>query len=166
MTDRQWNTIKDVLPPAKPGGRPRSTDLRQLLDALGSLLVNGCHWRALPSEYPPWQTLYSYFRRWTPDGTWQQIHLSLYQRLRQRHTRTRRPSAGIVDSQSVKMTHLPGVRGYDAGKKITGRKHHAVVDTPGLLPRVVVAPASVSDTAGGITLLSGLGWIGQKLHLL
>jgi putative transposase len=166
MTDRQWSTIKDLLPPAKPSGRPRTTDLRQILDAIAYLLVNGCHWRALPGEYPPWQTVYSYFRRWASDGTWQQIHLKLYQRVRQRHKRSRRPTAGIIDSQSVKMSHLPGIRGYDAGKNVTGRKRHIAVDTLGLLLGVVVTKASVSDTAGGITLLSGLGWVAQKLQLV
>jgi putative transposase len=166
MTDRQWNNIKDLIPLAKPGGRARSTSMRRVLDALGYLVVNGCHWRALPSEYPPWQTVYSYFRQWSRDDTWQRIHERLYQRLRQRLGRKRKPSAGVVDSQSVKTTHIPGVRGYDAGKNVTGRKRHTVVDTLGLPLRVVVTAASVSDTAGGITLLSGLGSIGTRLRLL
>lgn len=82
MTDRQWNNIRDLIPPAKPGGRPRVVSMRRVLDGLGYLIVNGCHWRALPSEYPRWQTVYSYFRQWSRDGTWRAVHHRLAQRLR------------------------------------------------------------------------------------
>ena len=166
MTDRQWNNIKDLIPPAKSGGRPRSLDMRQVLNALQYLLRTGCHWRLLPKEYPCWQSVYYYFRQWSRDGTWIRIQQRMYQRLRQRLGRTRHPSAGVLDSQSIRTTHIPGVRGYDAGKHVTGRKRHSLVDTLGLSVRVIVTAASVSDNAGGIQLLEGLGPIGKHLRKL
>jgi putative transposase len=108
--------------------------------------------------------VYYYFRQWSRGGTWQRIQQRMYSRLRQRLGRKRHPSAGVLDSQSIRTTHIPGVRGYDAGKNVTGRKRHSLVDTLGLPMRVVVTAASVSDNAGGMTLLEGLGPIGKKLR--
>ena len=157
MTDSQWDHIKELLPPAKPGGRPRTLDLRMVINAIFYLVVTGCQWRMLPREYPNWKSVYHYFRIWRNDGTWQRIHDTLRARERERQGRHKHPTAGCVDSQSVKGTQVPGVRGYDAGKHVTGRKRHVLVDTLGLLLAVVVTAASVSDPAGAHLLFSGLG---------
>jgi putative transposase len=129
LTDRQWNCIKELIPPAKPGGRPRTLEMRGVINAILYLVVTGCQWRMLPREYPAWQSVYTYFREWSDDGTWQRIHDTLRTQVRQRAGRHKHPTAGALDSQSVKTTQIPGVRGYDAGKKVNGRKRHILVET-------------------------------------
>ena len=164
LTDRQWHCIKDLIPPAKTGGRPRSLDMRQVVNALLYLLVGGIPWRLLPREYPAWQSVYYYFRRWRDEGTWKRIHDTLRAKVRQQAGKHKHPTAGALDSQSVKTCHRAGLRGYDSGKKIKERKRHLLVDTLGLLVAVMVTAASVSDAAGARWLLRRLGGAGKKLR--
>lgn len=164
VTDRQWHCIKDLIPPAKPGGRPRSLAMRQVINAILYIVVTGIQWRMLPKDYPKWQSVYTYFRRWRADGTWQRIHDTLRAEVRRQEGRHKHPTAGALDSQSVKTTQIAGERGYDAGKKVNGRKRHILVDTLGLLLVVVVTAASVSENAGARQVLSRLGGAGKKLR--
>ena len=164
ISDRQWDGIKDLIPAAKQGGRPRLVHLRHIINALLYLVVGGIPWRMLPTDYPNWKTVYHYFRQWRDDGTWQRIHDTLRAAVRRKAGRHTHPTAGCLDSQSVKTTHTPGVRGYDSGKKINGRKRHLRVDTMGLLLPVVVTAASVSDPAGARRVFARLGGGGKKLR--
>lgn len=164
LTDRQWDCIKDLIPSAKPGGRPRTVDIREVLNAIIYIVVGGEQWRLLPHDFPKWPTVYSYFATWRDDGTWQCIHDTLRAEVRRRAGRHKHATAGCLDSQSVKTTQVRGVRGYDSGKKVTGRKRHVLVDTLGLLLAVVVTTASTSDPAGARLLFKRLGGSGKKLR--
>jgi putative transposase len=164
LTDRQWDYIRSLIPPPKPGGRPRHLDMRQVVNALLYVVVSGVQWRMLPKEYPAWQSVYHYFRCWRKDGTWKRLHDTLRARVRQKAGRHKHPSAGALDSQSVKASAHPGVRGYDAGKNVLGRKRHLLVDTLGLLLCAVVTAASVSDPAGARLLFARLGGACKKLR--
>ena len=130
------------------------------------LLTTGCPWRQLPRSYPHWRTVYGYFRRWQHDGTWQRLHDTLRAQARRAVGRHKHPTAGCLDSQSIKGTHVPGERGFDAFKRLSGRKRHLVVDTTGLLLAICVTPASVSETAGAKLVLGRLGSAAKKLRLL
>ena len=125
-----------------------------MVNALFYLVKTGCQWRLLPREYPPWQTVYSYFRGWRDDGTWYRLHAALRAQVRQRVGKNAQPSAAILDSQSVKTTERGGIRGYDAGKHVNGRKRHLLVDTLGLILVVAVSSAAVQDRAAAEPVLS------------
>jgi len=166
LTDGQWQIIKDWLPPAKRGGRPRTVCLRQALNAMLYLLTTGCQWKLLPRSYPHWRTVYGYFGAWQEDGTWRRLHNRLRRYARRLAGRKAAPTAGSVDSQCVQATQMSGPRGYDVFKRINGRKRHLIVDTLGLLLAVVVTPANISDTAGAVQLLPLLRHQCHRLRLL
>ena len=157
LSDEQWELIEPLLPklPRGPAGRPRNYDRREIVNAILYLNRSGCSWRMLPSDLPYWKTVYHYFRIWRMNGTLDRVHDALREQVRIKEGREAKPTAGIVDSQSVKGADtVPAAsRGYDAGKKIGGRKRHIVVDTLGLLLVVMVTAACVQDRDGGRSII-------------
>jgi transposase len=160
LTDRQWELIAPLLPePSSNPGRPAKHPKREIVNAILYHVRAGGSWRMLPKDFPPWETVYGYFRDWRKGGTLDRVHDALREQVRTKHeARNADPSAGIVDSQSVKSadTVSAETRGYDAGKKINGRKRHIVCDTIGLLLVVMVTAASVQDRDGGRGILKRL----------
>jgi putative transposase len=154
LTDTEWSLISYCFGKRGKMGRPRRHAFRELLAAVFYLVKTGCQWRYLPVHFPPWRTVYHYFRLWKQNGLWQKIHDHLRQHLRQASGRKLHVSAGIIDSQSVKSTESSDERGYDAGKKVNGRKRHNLVDTLGLIIAVMLLPAHVQDRDGARQLLA------------
>jgi putative transposase len=166
LNDDEWQIIKPLIPPAKPGGRPRDTDMREVLNGIFYVLRSGCAWRLLPHDLPPWQTVYHYFRQWKGDGTWESMNQTLRIRLRMADGREAEPSAAIMDSQSVKTTDVKGIRGYDAAKQVKGRKRHILVDTMGLLLVVLVHAGNIQERDGARLLLNKAEGCFTRLRLI
>ena len=149
LSDHEWRCIGPHLPESAGRGRPKIHTAREILNAVFYVLKSGCPWRLLPRDFPPWKTVYDWFRRWRIDGTWERLNTELRERLRTRLGRNPQPSAAIVDSQSVRSTGVGGAeRGFDPAKKVEGRKRHLLVDTEGLLLKVRVHNAKVPDEDG------------------
>jgi len=170
LTDEEWYQIKSLVPTPKSGqgkrGRPVSNDRRSLVNAVFYVVRAGCAWRLLPKDYPHWQTAYGYYRQWSQDWTWTFIHDTLRDWLRKTEGRQVAPTAAIIDSQSVKTPDQAGERGYDAGKKIKGRKRHVAVDVTGLLLAVMITKASTQDRDAAKTLIGHLVNLYGRLQII
>lgn len=165
LTDAQWDYLKPMLPKPKKLGRP-PTDRRQVINAILYLLKGGVPWRLLPHNFPPWKTVYHVFQAWSRDCTWAVLNDALRVCLRRDEGRDAQPSAAILDSQSVKSDGHGGPVGYDAGKKIKGRKRHLLVDTLGLVLGVIVTPADCPERDGAQQVLQQVGgWFKQLRKL-
>ena len=156
LTDAEWALVEPLLPVHDPhaGGRPLKHDRRLVLDSILYVLVSGCAWRLVPHDLVPWDAAYRWFRAWSADGTWDRVHDALRDRVRAVEGRNPQPSAAVLDAQSVKTSEGGQAIGYDAGKRVRGRKRHLLVDTLGLLLAVAVTTASLQDRPGGRALLT------------
>lgn len=148
LTDEEWSVLEPLLPPPRSRGRHRRWPLREVVNAIFYALRTGCPWRMLPKCLPPWRTVYRWFAEWRDQGTWEALNHALVMRDRERIGRAASPTAAVLDSQSVKTAAAGGPRGYDAGKKVKGRKRQALVDTDGRGLVLQAQPASVQDRDG------------------
>lgn len=169
LTDDEWDYIKSLVPAPKSGkgrrGRP-SIDRRSLVNAIFYVVRSGCAWRLLPSDFGPWQTVYGYHRRWSQDWTWTFVHDTLRDYVRKTEGRKVAPTAAIIDSQSVKIADQAGERGYDAAKKVSGRKRHVAVDCLGLILAIFVTPAAIQDRQAAKSLIQSLVSLFGRLQII
>jgi putative transposase len=165
VTDRQWQVIRQLLPQRKQLGR-RPIDRRRIINAILYVVRTGCQWRMLPKDFPKWSTVYGNFWKWRNEGVWQRINDKLREKVRKASGKKSTPTVAIVDSQSIRTAEGGEERGYDAGKKITGRKRHIAVDTLGLVLAVVVHGASVQDQNGAEWVMDQLGEQFRRLKVI
>jgi len=156
LSDAEWAILRPLLTPARQAGRPQRLDLRRIVEAVFYLLRTGCQWRAIPHEFPPWPAVYWHYAKWRRTGTWEEVNTALREAQRLRRGRAAQPTAAIIDSQSVRTTEAGGPRGYDGGKKVSGRKRHVLVDTQGYLLKVCLHTADLHDRRGAEILLHDL----------
>ncbi len=167
LTDEQWALVQDLIPAPAPDAPHLIHERREILNALLYVLRSGCPWRLLPHDFPAWQTVYDYFCQWQQAGILDEVLVRLRMQMRRRQGRDPEPSAAIIDSQSIKTSAVRGPeKGYDAGKKIRGRKRHLLVDTQGHLLAVKVTAAHCSDGQGGSALLLPLKGLLPRLRLI
>jgi putative transposase len=155
LSNAQWELIQDLVPEPKPGGRPPDYERREIVNAILYLVRTGGAWRQMPHDFPPFPIVFYYYRLWTKSGLWEEINTALREKVRRKAGKQSEPTAGVLDSQSVKMSDQGGPSGFDAGKKIKGRKRHLLTDSLGLLMAVMVTPADVQDRDGAVMLLAG-----------
>jgi putative transposase len=166
VSDQEWEIIKHLLPPPSSRGRPRENEWREILNAIFYVTRTGVQWRLLPHDFPAWWTVYFYFRLWRIKGIWEKINDELRKAVRACcENRDEEPSAGIIDSQSVKNSETGGAKGFDAGKKISGIKRHLVVDTIGLVMKAVVHTADVQDREGAMLVFNRMKGKFPRLEL-
>jgi putative transposase len=164
LTDGEWQLIARLLPKPRRVGRPREVDLRVVMNAMLYILATGCQWRALPKDFPPFTTVQYYFYNWRDTQLWRRINRALVERARRAVGRRPTPTAGVIDSQSVKTTESGGPRGFDPAKRIKGRKRHLVTDTEGWLLAVQVHAADIQDNHGAVPLLKAVRRVFTRLR--
>lgn len=166
LTDNQWNLISDLVPRYLGIGRRLTHPRREVVNAILYVVRAGCAWELLPRDFPPHKTIYDYYNKWRKQGLWLKIHNRLHERVRVREGRAAAPTAAILDSQTVKCAAVRGSRGYDAGKKVLGRKRHVLVDSLGMILAVLITPASVQDREGAADLLGLLAHTFSRIKLI
>jgi putative transposase len=166
LSDQQWKQIEKLVPACKPGGRPEKHPRRSLVDGILYVVKTGCQWHLLPRDFPPYKTVFHYYAKWAREGLWSLIHERLREQVRRKAGRKPSPTAAVRDSQSVKHADSSEQVGYDAGKKIKGRKRHLLVDTMGLVLALRVTGADVQDRDGAKMLLSRCWFLFGRLQII